>query len=495
MKKVHELIEDVNIKDVNISEIEISKEEKERILALTLNKSNLQTKKSTKRRLILPLAAAFTLVLSFAVIFAQGGLSNIYYRLFGENIRYVNEMGTVINESNTSNGVVYNLANKFGKIGTSSDQVTLNVASMLGDENAFYIIFELIKENGESFKDSDYIEFDSLRLDFKSSGGYTWYQVEDDDENDNKATFILTGNTKKKITGDKLTLTANDFTEYSIKNPSNGFNPYDFLLNNTDYINQNLIENIQEITVKGTDTNLPTEELNKMNEIYNHRPNKVLPWKYSNIFVEENFHDIYVDNIGFADNKLCIRFATMDSENHSIGDIYFVNKSNPEDIKYSKFILNDEKGGVKYDYYIFDISSMEELKNYDLKYDIVSKLSTILGNWEVKFKADYKNTTETIRVNKTTEINDKKYTVKNIKISPIALNIEMNNDFLDTFENPSHNFSEVVSVIMDDGSTPEISGSGSSTNSLFSSINIMFKLPIDTTKIQKVKIGNIEIEL
>lgn len=494
MKKIHELLEDVDINDVKANEIEISSEEKNRILELTLGKIKLKNKKSTKRRLILPLAAALILVLSFAVVFAQGGLSNIYYNLFGENIKYVNEMGTVINESNTSNGTIYNLANKFGKTGTSSEQVTLNVASMLGDENAFYIIFELIKENGESFKGSDYIEFDSLRLDFKSSGGYTWYQVEDDDKNDNKATFILSGNTKKKITGDRLTLIAKDFTEYSMKEPSNGFNPYEFLLNNNDYINQNLVENTQEITVNDTNKTLPTEELNKINEIYRLTPKKVLPWKYSNIFVEENNRDIYVDNIGFADNKLCIRFTSTDTESNSIGDIYFINKNNPEDVRYSEFVLTDEKGGVHYDYYIFDISSMEDLKNYDLKYDIVSKLSTTLGNWEVNFKADYKNTSEKIKVNKEAEINSKKYTVKNIKISSIALNIEMNNNLLDNIENPVHNFSEEVSVVMKDGSTTEISGSGSSTNTLTSTINLMFKQPIDITQIEKVKVGNLEIE-
>ena len=151
-----------------------------------------------------------TLILSFAAVFAQGGLSNIYYKLFGDNTKYVREMGTVINESCSSKGI------------------TLNVASMLGDENAFYIIFELIKDKGESFENSDYIYFDRLSLDINSSGGYTWYQIEDDDKNDNKATFILAGNTKKKVTGDKLTLRVADFTEYNTKEPVNKFEPYSF---------------------------------------------------------------------------------------------------------------------------------------------------------------------------------------------------------------------------------------------------------------------------
>lgn len=500
MKNIYELIDDMNVEneDIKINDGSMSKEEKDRVLELTLNKLNLKSKKTFKKRFILPLAAAMTIILSFAAVFAQGGITGIYYRLFGENIKYVNEMGTVIDKKYTSDGTVYNLANKFGKEGTSSEKITLNVANMLGDEHSFYIIFELIKESGESFKDTDYIQFESLNLDFKTSGGYTWYQVEDDDAYDNKATFILSGNTKKKITGDKLSLYAKDFTEYSIKNPVEGFDAYNFLLNNDEYIDQELIENVQEVRITPSQedvSGMPAEEINKMNEIYRLTPNYILPWKYSNIFVEKNFHDIYVDNIGFAENKLCIRFAFMNTEKNNLGDVYFINKNNAEDIEHSEFMFTDEKGGIKYDYYIFDIKNMDELKNYDLKYEIVTKLGKTEGEWEVDFKADYKNTTDTIRLNKEAEINDKKYTVKNIKISPIAINVEMKNNLSDTLEDPTHNFSEAVSVMMKDGSTAEISGSGSSTNSLSSSVNLMFKQPIDTSKIEKIKIGNLEIPL
>jgi hypothetical protein len=493
VKKIHELLDNVQINDIEIRDEFMSVEEKNRILELTLNKAGVGNIKLTKKRLILPLAAAMTLVLSFAVVFAQGGLSEIYYRLFGDNIKYVNEMGTIIDESSTSNAVVYDLVNKSGETGISSE-VTMKVVSMLGDENSFYIIFELIKENGESFKEPDYIEFDSLSLDFNSSGGYTWEKVEDDNPDDNKATFILYGNTRKKITGDKLTLSLENFSEYSIKE-ANGFNAYDFLLNNSEYINQSLIENKEKEPVREEDNNLPIDVLNKMKEIYKLTPNNVLPWKYSNIFVEENIRDMYVDNVGFVENKLCIRFTFTDSETHDFSDVYFVNKNNPDDIIYNEFVQVDEKDGAKYDYYIFDISDMEQLKNYDLKYTIMSKIKMTTGSWEVNFKADYKNNTETIRVNKETEINEKKYFVKNIKISPISLNIEMNNNIIDNLNEPTHNFTDGVSIILKDGSTPELTSGGSSTNSLFSSINLMFKQPLDTSQIEKVKIGNIEIKL
>ncbi len=477
MKYIHGLLEDINIDNENMKTNEhyMSETEKNRILELTLNKANLNNNKSTKKRYILPLAAAMTLILSFAAVFAQGGLSNIFHKLFGENIKYVNEMGTVIDESNSSNGV------------------TFNVANMLGDENSFYIIFELIKEDGESFKDTDYIQFENLHLDFKSSGGYSWYQIEDENAGDNKATFILSGNTKKKIAGDKLTLYAEDFAEYSINEPANAFNVYDYLSANGEYINQQLIDNSQKTQAPDEDARITQEEVDKMDLIYSLTPNYVLPWKYINIPVEENLKDIYIDNVGFAENKLCIRFAVKDSEEHSLETLNFVNKNNPEDIKHNEFMLTEKKDGIDYEYYVFDISNMEELKNYDFIYTIENKLKTTTGKWEVKFKANYKNTTKIITVNKETEINNKKYIVKNIKISSIALNIEMSNNLADTMEHPSHNFNDAAAVIMKDGTTPENSGSGSSTNSLSSAINIMFKQPIDITQIEKITIGTLEI--
>lgn len=43
---------------------------------------------------------------------------------------------------------------------------------------------------------------------------------------------------------------------------------------------------------------------------------------------------------------------------------------------------------------------MEELRNYDLKYSIQNKINNIQGNWNVSFKANYKNTTKKIYVYK-----------------------------------------------------------------------------------------------
>ncbi|MGB4438160.1 MAG: hypothetical protein WBJ13_02820 [Sedimentibacter sp.] len=148
-----------------------------------------------------------------------------------------------------------------------------------------------------------------------------------------------------------------------------------------------------------------------------------------------------------------------------------------------------------YDYYMFDIKDMEALKNYDFKYSTVNKIKTTVGDWSVSFKADYNNTTTTttINVNKEVEIEGKRYNIQNIKISPISLNVKLNNNIKDNLANSSHNLNDAVKVIMKDGSVVELSGWGASTNTLTSTINLIFKQPVDMSKIDIVKIVDVEV--
>lgn len=480
MKKTDELFDDFSLRDedMNIHEENITEIELERIKRLTLSKIN--SKKSTKKKFIIPLAASFVLVLSFAAVFAQGGLSSIYYKLFGENIKYVNDMGTVIDKSSTSNGV------------------TLNVANMVGDENSFYIIFELIKDNGESFADKGNIEFENLRLDFGGSGGYSWYMTEDEDPIDNKATFLLVGNTERKAAGKKLTLKADNFTEYTIKDPETYFDAYNYLDENTDYQNQALVENKnKESMLIPVDPRAPEEEQEKIKFVNEIIPSAVLPYNNTDIYTGDDIDDnkgVIVDNIGFAEGKLCMRILREEYGNSSLGDFYFKNKKS-DDRKYNAYSISEEYEGKQYDYFIFDIKSMEELADYDFVYNTVSKKNTIPGSWEVTFRADYKNATRTINVNKDIEIEGKRYLIRELKISPISLSVKLNNDIIDSIKDRRHNFDGAVSVVMKDGTTVEISNWGTSTRPLISTINTIFQKPVDVDNIKSVIIAGTEVTI
>jgi hypothetical protein len=481
MKKTDELFDDFSLQDedINIHEENITEIELERIKKMTLSKIGL--KKSTKKRFIILLAASFVLVLSFAAVFAQGGLSNIYYRLFGENIKYVNDMGTVIDKSSTSNGV------------------TLNVANMVGDENSFYIIVELIKENGENFAEKGNVDFENLSLDFGGSGGYSWYMTEDENPGDNKATFLLVGNTERKTAGRKLTLKAANFTEYTIEDPDAEFDAYGFLKGNTDYQNQVLVENMNKESMRiPIDPQAPEEEKEKIEFVNNFIPSEILPYNNTDIFTEDNIEEnsgMIVDNMGFAEGKLCIRILREEYGNLSLGDFYFENKNDTDDRRYSVYSISEEYEGRQYDYFIFDISSMEELENYDFVYNTISKKDTVIGSWEVTFKADYKNATRTFNVNKKVEIDKKKYLVREVKISPISLTVKLNNDIIDNINNRGHNFNDAVRVVMKDGTTVEPSSGGASTNPLTSTITMIFQKPVDVNSIKSVVISGIEVTI
>lgn len=475
MKKIDELLDDYNIgnEKLNIEEEYITKEEKDRIKKITLEKVGYN-QKSTKKRYIIPMVAVMTLILSFAVVFAQGGLSSIYYKLFGEEVKYVNELGTEINESYSNNGI------------------TLNVASMLGDENSFYIIFEVINENGESFKDLD-LNFENFNLDFKGSGGYTWYNIQDDDENDNKATILLIGNTTKKAVGKKMIINAKDMTSYRIVEPENKFEPYKFLSTNEEYLNQSLLKNYEK-SIMTVDDNMTQEEKEKVEYTNNLMPDEILPFKYANIKLEENNNN-FVDNIGFVEGRLCIRFGLRDSGKQNLGDMYFENKNNTDDLLYGFFINSEFRDGIMYQYYSFDIKDMEELKNYVLYYNIVKENKIVEGEWSITFKADYKNTSQTIKVNKEVTIDNKRYLVKELKLSPISLNIELINNLEDKIKNPVSNFYNEVTITMKDGKNIDLISSGANTNPLKSTINMIFEKPIDVKQIYTINIGNLTIKI
>ncbi|MGB4437632.1 MAG: hypothetical protein WBJ13_00080, partial [Sedimentibacter sp.] len=273
-----------------------------------------------------------------------------------------------------------------------------------------------------------------------------------------------------------------------------GFNIYEFLTENEGYINQNIINNYNKVPVVNDD-NLNDEEVAKEEYKYNVAPDNILPMKYLNVLIGDKNNNIKIDNVGFVDEKLCIRFASMNKDDQDIGDMYLSSRNDKSDEKYSEYMFSEEKEGIKYEYYMFDIKNMDELKKYNLKYSIVKNINSTVGECKVSFKADYKNTSNKFRVNKEIEVGGKRYTVESIKLSPISLNIQLRNNILDNIENPVHNLTDIVTVIMKDGSIAEVGSSGTNTNALNATMNFIFKQPIDLTLVDKVVIENVEINI
>ena len=72
--------------------------------------------------------------------------------------------------------------------------------------------------------------------------------------------------------------------------------------------------------------------------------------------------------------------------------------------------------------------------------------------------------------------------------------MEFRNNLSDKYDDPVYGqLYEKVSVVMKDGTKIEPSSSGSSSNPFKTIINLMFKKTINTAEIDKIIIGDIEI--
>ncbi|MDD2493732.1 MAG: hypothetical protein PHE29_00915, partial [Tissierellia bacterium] len=90
---------------------------------------------------------------------------------------------------------------------------------------------------------------------------------------------------------------------------------------------------------------------------------------------------------------------------------------------------------------------------------------------------------------------NKRYLVKELKLSPISLNIELINNLEDKIKNPVSNFYNEVTITMKDGKNIDLISSGANTNPLKSTINMIFEKPIDVKQIYTINIGNLTIKI
>lgn len=531
-KRIEEIIDDINVDNENISiESNISKLELEKIKVLTLKKieakqheekniaikqliNNLEEIKSKKislevrnykkdnqeyiskpykknkwiKRKIISIAASITIILSFVGVLAQNSLSNIYYEMFGENIKYVEDMYTQINKSYSNNGI------------------KLNVLNIIGDENSFYIIFEIEKEDGKSFNDKDYLMFERFHLDLgvQSSNGFVLEPIEGDK---GKITYAIKGNASKKIFNKQMSISLKNIEVYNENYVDTNFDMYDFLINNSEYLKQNpegnnykkkLLQELKNLkdTNLNNDPNLEEEIVGKTEYEYEIEPKNILSKNKQNIMTfENNFtvnqNNISINNIGFVDGKFSI-ILHLDSENTEINDIKLVNKFDIDDYKLYEWSRIEEE----YIYYTFDVKNMDDIKDYKLNYTISETKEKISGEWSVNFKASHKNLTKKINVNKKIYIDEKEYNIKDIKISPISLNIKINENIIEKIKNPSNYISsEDILVEMKDGTFIESISGGTSNSDGKITLNLIFEKPIDIKNVKSVKIGDIDIEI
>lgn len=190
---------------------------------------------------------------------------------------------------------------------------------------------------------------------------------------------------------------------------------------------------------------------------------------------------------------LNIRVYLEDEESYDIGKMVFKHKETDEEL-YS-YIVSSEENGKQYKTYIFDIENMEELKNYTFTCSAVETKDKLIGNWNLKFKPNYKPTIKEVNVNKSIELDGEKYSIKDVKISPISIVIDIRRNLFDKINKPVNHDIKNIMVILDDGSTVKLNGANVSSNLTEICIIKQFESPVDIEAIREIIIEGYSINI
>ena len=180
----------------------LTKEEKERVLKIAVSKLETENRKETERIVIQPkmkkrriLMVALIAVLAFATTaFAA--------ELFQWDTRISNHFG--IGDKNRAS-----LSGGGMNVGVSDENggVTIKAVQTIGDGNNMYILFDVTAPEGEIIDPQSGFDMIYLRIggtvDGPTGMGYSCDMIEDDNAEDNKATFLFSMDANKKINDKK----------------------------------------------------------------------------------------------------------------------------------------------------------------------------------------------------------------------------------------------------------------------------------------------------
>ncbi len=173
----------------------------ERIKILTNeNEKRLAEKSRGKKRRIL--ITALVAVFAFATTaFAA--------EIFQWDTRISSYLGIDAENSSSLSGGGMNVG-----VSDEKDGVTIKAVQTIGDSNNMYIIFDVTVPEGQKIEPNS--RFDMVYLDIEGdpSMGYSCDMIEDENENDNKATFLLAMEANKKINNKKINVRFDDLGHY-----------------------------------------------------------------------------------------------------------------------------------------------------------------------------------------------------------------------------------------------------------------------------------------
>ena len=187
----------------------LAEDEKARILQITMRKMGADSLQSTHRKplrgkkrriLIASLVAvcAFATTAFAAEVFQWDSRLSNYFGIGEHNSAELSEGSMNVGVKAENNGV------------------TIEAIQTIGDANNMYILLDVTAPEGEILYPYSSFEMIYLSVDGVTSMGYSCDMLPDDNENDNKATFLFAMEANKKINDKTINIKFNDLRHYII---------------------------------------------------------------------------------------------------------------------------------------------------------------------------------------------------------------------------------------------------------------------------------------
>lgn len=204
MNKMHEIFNREVYDNLLDKELPLSKDEKSRILDMTLEKipSN-ENKKLSKKKLMASVLIAIMMIGTIAMAdeYFESNLDNAFLNLLSINKNDTSLDSAAVNVNKT----------------VSQNGLDLTIKQTLGDDHSIYIILDVVVPKDIEIPENAYFNTSNINLD--KSGGIGWsFQELNNKYDDNKKSYIIDFSSQAKLTNNKITLDFYDFGYYSEKN-------------------------------------------------------------------------------------------------------------------------------------------------------------------------------------------------------------------------------------------------------------------------------------
>ncbi|MGL5347264.1 MAG: DUF4179 domain-containing protein [Peptostreptococcaceae bacterium] len=204
MSKIDKLVQIKSEDNLLDNEVPLNIDEKQRILKITMDKiPTNKTKVFSKKKLLIGVLVATMMVgtVAMASEYFELNLDNklLSYLKIDKHNEQLNGAGAYINKSVTDNNL------------------KLNIKQTLGDKHSVYILVDV--EVPEDIIIPEYASFNqsTIMLKKQSSAGWAISDLEDENINDNKKSYLISYSTEGELNKNEITLDFKDFGYYSDK--------------------------------------------------------------------------------------------------------------------------------------------------------------------------------------------------------------------------------------------------------------------------------------